>query len=199
MHSMTFVPCAQSVGWALAVVLSGCAGSVKHMQAVANVNTTLSSQEAAVVFIRPSTYGFPIQSSVFDVRTGQPMLLAGLVAAKKKLFYRTAPGPHLFMVMGESGDFLAANLAPGKTYYVVDAPRLGIAAARFSLRPLKTEEEALLPQWLAQTEWVVINAESSRWARENASEIQKKRAKYYPEWLSKPESTRPVLGPAGGR
>jgi hypothetical protein len=171
----------------------GCAGAVKNMQPVANVNTVAAPTEAVVVFLRPSGVGYAVQTSVFEVNEGVPSRLVGIVAAKKKVVYRTTPGPHTFMVIGESADFMYADLAPGRTYYALATVRPGFWKARFSLKPVTPAEHGDLTGWLADSEWVAVNADSERWAAENAADIEKKRSAYLAKWLQKPEADRPFL------
>ena len=61
-----------------------------------------------IVFLRPSTLGFAVQSSVFNATEDTPDLV-GIVAAKAKVAYQLDPGDYLFMVIGESADFMTAN------------------------------------------------------------------------------------------
>lgn len=182
------------LGWA-ALAAVGCAGPVKNMAEVATANTVASENEAVVVFLRPSTFGGAVQSSVFEVVNGAPSRLVGIVAAKKKVVYRTTPGPHTFMVIGEGADFMAADLAPGRTYYALSTVRPGFWKARFSLKPVTPAENGELTKWLADASWVEVNADSQRWAAENAASIEKKREAYLPKWLQKPELDRPFLRP----
>lgn len=178
---------------ALAAV--GCAGSVKNMQPVANVNTVASPAEAVVVFLRPSGAAFGVQSVVFEVPDGAPARLVGIVAAKKKVAYRVAPGHHTFMVIAESADFMSADLEPGRTYYALATPRPGFWKARFSLRPVTATDRGDLAGWLADSEWVAVNADSERWAQENAADVESKRSAYLAKWLQKAEADRPYLHP----
>jgi len=104
----------------IAFVLSGCAGTVKNMQPFQGDPAKLVPEagKAMVVFMRPSTLGFAVQSSVFRATEGTPDLV-GIVAAQAKVAYQVDPGDHLFMVIGESADFMTAQVAAGKTYYAV--------------------------------------------------------------------------------
>jgi len=57
------------------------------------------------------------------------------------------------------------------------------------------DEKPQLTSWLADTQWVVTNADSGRWARDNAADIAEKKREYLPKWNAKPASDRPSLGP----
>ncbi len=185
----------------LILFLSGCAGSVKNMEAVSseNIVTTPESGKSLVVFMRPSGFGFGIQSSVFEVK-GNDLQLAGIVAAKKKVTYQVNPGEHLFMVVGESADFMSANLEADKTYYALVTPRLGLWKARFSLEPVHYDEtkSTEFADWLNSCEWVKISLESESWVNSNLDSIQTKRVEYYEDWMEKDANERPKLLPLDG-
>jgi hypothetical protein len=187
---------------ALVMALSGCAGSVKHMRPVSpdQVVTRPDPGKSMVVFMRPSGIGFAIQSSVFEVRDETSSLM-GIVAAKKKVACQMQPGEHLFMVIGESADFMSADLEAGKTYYALVTPRIGVWKARFSLKPVHADElqSEKFQEWLNGCEWVEKTPDSDQWAASNMSSIQSKRVKYYEKWMSKDASERPRLLPQDGQ
>jgi hypothetical protein len=150
--------------------------------------------------MRPSTLGFAIQSSVFDVTDGDPQLV-GIVAAKKKVGYQVEPGEHLFMVVGESADFMSATLAENKTYYALVTPRMGLWKARFSLQPVHADELGgdEFQDWLDGCEWVEKTPESDQWATANIMSIRSKQNEYHAKWMAKSATERPVLYATDGR
>lgn len=185
----------------LALALGGCAGTVKHMQEVPaeQVKSKPDPDKAMVVFMRPSTLGFAVQSSVFNIDQPTPQL-AGIVPAKYKVAYEVEPGEHMFMVIGESADFMSAELAAGKVYYALVTPRMGFWKARFSLKPIHQNElgSEEFAQWKADTKWVVTNEDTDAWAREHMSSIQEKHNEYLPQWRAKPKTEQPHLSPIDG-
>jgi len=186
----------------LALLLSSCAGTVKNMRTVQPDEIVSAPEEgkSLVVFMRPSTLGFAIQSSVFEIEGDHPSLV-GIVAAKKKVSYELEPGKHLFMVIGESADFMSAELEANKTYYALVTPRMGVWKARFSLMPIHLSEldSSQFSEWLEACEWVEKNTDSENWASENMPSIESKRETYYEKWMSKDVSERPNLLPQDGR
>jgi hypothetical protein len=178
-----------------AAASAGCGAHVKNMRPVESVNTVAAPNESVIVFLRPSHVGFAIQSAVWEVMPNQPSNLVGIVAAKKKVVYRTAPGTHLFMVTSENADFMEARLEPGRTYYALVTPRMGVWRARFSLRPVHIGDSLQLPEWQRDTGWVELDETSARWAAENLPDIEERRARYFNEWLQKQPFDRPVLMP----
>jgi len=187
---------------AITSLLSGCAGTVVHMRELAADKAPVAPApgKAAVVFLRPSGVGFAVQSSVFEVKDNQS-LLVGIVAAKTKVAYQVEPGKRLFMAIGESADFMTADLLPNRTYYVLVAPRMGLWKARFGLKPVRGEEldSPEIKSSLADCKWVEKTDASENWARGNMASIESKRAEYYPDWVKQPEQERPHLSQGDGR
>ena len=184
---------------ALCVVAVACshAGTVKHMLPVARVDTTPAANGAVVVFLRPSGWGALTQSSVFEVTDPGESVLVGIVAAKMKVAYRTTPGHHVFMSVGENADFMDAMLDGGKVYYVSLIAGPGYKA-RFILRPVHADQRGDVPGWLSDTSWVATTRDSQQWADENAASIGKKRARYWPQWIAGELGPREALvGPDG--
>ena len=185
----------------LALLLGGCAGSVKNMRSVSEemAITEPPDGKSLIVFMRPSGIGYAIQSSVFDIDNGEPELV-GIVAAKKKVSYLAEPGNHLFMVVGESGDFMTAELLPNKTYYALVTPRLGVWKARFSLKPVTAGQldGAEFTGWLNDCQWVEKTEASEQWANDNMASIRSKYDQYFPKWMAKPDSDKPTLTPGDG-
>ena len=179
----------------MGLAFSGCAS--KYMQPVdpaKEISYAPSENEAVIIFMRPSAFGGAIQSSVFDVTTEENVLV-GIVSSKAKVAHKTAPGEHIFMVVGESADFMKAELEQGKMYYAIVTPRMGVWKARFSLKPIHRDEltSEKFKAWSNSCNFVENTAGSYQWAQENASSIQSKRVTYFEKWMSKPETDRPVL------
>ena len=179
------------------MLFTGCAGSVKNMQPLTpeQVVSAPEKDKAMVVFMRPSSIGYAIQSSVFEMKKSTPTLV-GIVAAKKKVAYELDAGEHLFMVVGESADFMSANLEANKTYYALVTPRMGVWKARFSLKPISKEElvTSEFNEWLNECEWVGKSQASENWMSGNISDISSKYTEYYAKWLNnKDEAERPKL------
>lgn len=186
----------------IASLISGCAGKVMHMQELAADKAPVAPApgKAAVVFLRPSGMGFAIQSSVFEVKDNQS-LLVGIVAAKTKVAYQVEPGKRLFMAVGESAEFMTADLLPNRTYYVLVAPKMGLWKARFGLEPVPGKEldSPEFKSSLAECKWVEKNAASVNWARGSMASVESKRTEYYPGWMKQPEPERPHLLQGDGR
>lgn len=190
----------RSVAILLLLTLGACAGTSDYMSAVPTdkADYKVEPDKAMVVFMRPSSLGFAVQSSVFDVTDGKPEFI-GIVSAKKKIAHYTTPGQKRYMVIGESADFMGADLNADKVYYALVTPRMGLWKARFSLRPIEgsTVNDGNFKDWYEDTEWVEIRPSAKTWAAENSASINEKMNDYLPEWLEK--SPKPVLTATDGQ
>jgi len=169
-------------------------GPVKHMQSVDAANTAPSTEDAVIVFVRPTGDAMARQWSVFEIGDENKAELVGILASMKKLVYRAPPGRHLFMAVAESADFMTANLEAGKLYYVL----LMATDEGLSLQPVRASEHGQLAPRLAETKWVETTPDSFVWARDNAPDIEAKRFKYYGIWRHKPSFERLALFPDDG-
>ena len=152
--------------------------------------------KATVVFYRSSAFGGGVQSSVFDITTDPPAFV-GIISTSMKLAYVAPPGTRRFMVIGESADFMDAELLPGRTYYALVAPRFGVWKARFSLRPRAATDKEMQEQ-LATCTWYDNTPASREWAQQKLPEIVALEKEYLPAWLAKAEE-KPALMPNDGR
>jgi hypothetical protein len=157
-------------------------------------NYAPDAEHALVVFMRPSTMGNAIQSSVFDITDGQSKLV-GIVSAKKKVVCKSDPGERLFMVVGESADFMKADLQAGKTYYSLVEPRIGVWKARFSLEPVHKADlnSDKFDDWVKSCQYYENTDASLKWAEQNVDSLNSKKEKYLEKWNSRPEAERPAL------
>lgn len=185
------LPVKLSVTAALLWLLTGCAAN--HLTVVddgAKV-TRPAPGKALVIFLRPSNYGGPVPSPVYDGET-----FIGTLTGGKHFAYQAEPGSHMFMVIGENADFMRAQLIAGKTYYAGVFARPGVWKARFGFRPYNgssvTDAKAALGQQ------VVPNDAARQWAQDNAADVRAKRADYLPKWEAKPDSEKQTLNAESG-
>jgi hypothetical protein len=174
---------------------AGCSVQSDLMTRTGDRATTLAPEagKALVVFLRPTLTGYAIQAAVYD---GERFI--GIVSRHAAVPYQADPGAHRFMVVSEAADFLDAELAPGRTYFVNVAPRMGAWRARFSLLPLSAERDARdVATWLGESTVVAPNADGQAWAERNHASVLKKKNAYEPKWLQK--AARPTLHAGDGR
>jgi hypothetical protein len=178
------------IKWSFALVLlaglAGCQSSLMVKSKKGEPNP--EPGKALVVFMRPSSLGGAIQSSVYDTRDKGNKFI-GIVSSKTKLAYQADPGDHLFMVIAENADFMVAHLDAGKTYYTLVSPRMGVWKARFSLLPIHNRADAKYSthssdfrKWMAKTAWVDVTPQAEQWYREHAADIESKKLDYMSRW-----------------
>ncbi|MGR9115950.1 MAG: hypothetical protein ACU85E_09305 [Gammaproteobacteria bacterium] len=190
------------IGIVIPVLLlaGGCTSSLMKKSVSDNeVIPAGNPEHAQIIFMRPSSFGGAIQSSVFDLKQEGSQLsddvFVGIVSANTKVLYDAEPGYHLFMVVGENADFMPAHLQAGKTYYALVTPRMGWWKARFSLKPI--HQETLVSDdfhdWFESTDWYENTGESQQWAKKNWQSIQDKKQGYLEKWEQKPKSEKDKL------
>lgn len=150
---------------------------------------TAATASSKIVFMRPHAFGGAIQASVFDVTGAGDAKFIGIINMHTQLSYPVQPGRYTFMVVGESADFMEADIVAGKSYYALVIARPGAWKARFSFVPVRDNEKRV-EQWEQSLRPVASTPRTTAWAKQNASSIESKRSRYYAEWSGKPESQR---------
>lgn len=170
--------------------LFGCASPRMNLSVPQEKEITPKPDKALVYFIRPSKLGFAIHAAVYDDEQ-----FIGMVPYGQKLPYHASPGKHRYMVISESADFLSADLAAGKTYYIEVVPRMGAWRARFSLAPVAKEElqTAKVKAKIAKARLISNNQNAYDWATGNHPSVLAKKEKYLKKWNAKPDSEKPSL------
>jgi hypothetical protein len=135
-------------------------------------DAVLSGDQSVVVFFRDSIFGAAIQAPIVEATDAGPKFVS-IVSSNIKVLYRTTPGRHAFVVGGESGHMLDANLAPRKFYYVRVVPRFGLLKARFGLEPVRGDEKQL-EQALSGCKWHTPGQTASAWFLENKASMEEK-------------------------
>lgn len=178
------------IKWSFALVLlAGLAGCQSSLMVRSNKGEPKPEPgKALVVFLRPSSFGGAIQSSVYDTHDKGDRFI-GIVSSKTKIAYQADPGDHLFMVIAENADFMVAHLDAGKTYYTLVSPRMGVWKARFSLLPIHNRPDVKYStqssdfrEWMDKTAWVDVTPQAERWYREHAADLQSKKVEYMRRW-----------------
>ena len=175
----------------LVVFLTACKSSLMEPVTEQQI-TNVPQEQARVVFIRSSFFGQAIQSSVYDVTDGTPKFI-GIISNDTQVVFDSTPGEKMFMVVGESADFLKATLDKSETYYAVVTPRMGVWKARFSLHPVRNKgTEAKFyygsdefKKMLKAATYATAGEKAMNWAVKNQEDIQEKYAEYLPDWKSK--------------
>ena len=179
------------------ILLQACTSA--HLMPVKNPAQAMKPQpgKSLVVFMRTSFFGGGIQSTVYN---GTDYIAT--VSAGTRIAYQAEPGEHMFMVIGESADFMKANLTAGKTYYAVVRVRPGLWKARFSFAPVKNDvTRDGLNSMIESTDLMEPNQEGLIWAKGHEQNIKAKYNKYLSDWQAKDEAARTAqtLKPEDGR
>jgi hypothetical protein len=177
------------------LTLGACASN--HMTPIPSERQTVSpaNGKSLIHFMRPTSFGGAIQSTLYD---GDDYI--GTISANKRLAYQCDPGEHMFMIVGESADFMAADLIAGKTYYVNVQPRMGIGKARFSLNPMNGQvPQKKIDRWVQATREVEVNEKGEQWAIDHRDSIDNLKSRYLPKWEAKPVDQQQRLLPESGR
>ena len=178
----------------LSLVTTMCGYALAPIPAAAQEIPEPEEGKALIIFLRPSKKAKRIKSSVFDLTSGKSEII-GIASGRTKLAYSTDPGEHLFMVIGESADFMKADLEAGKTYYSTIRVRMGAWKARFSLLPVRQAEldGAEFQEWNSASPLIENREKSAAWAEKHAKSIEKKRTKYFKKWEKKSETEKAAV------
>ena len=176
----------------IVLFLSGCAAGLKMPISANQEIHTPTSGKAQIVFMRSTFIGSAISASLYDITSGEPTFL-GVIQNNNKIVRSLSPGEHMFMIVGESADFMGANVKTGKTYYAMATPRMGAWKARFSLKPIRRKatgkelsvESNDFRKWQKNTKIVEVDEKASAWAKANMASIKSKQATYWPKWVGK--------------
>ncbi len=172
------------------ILLAGCQSTLME-PITEQVSTNVKQGESRVVFMRSAFIGQAIQASVFKINNGVPEFI-GIISNDTKVTFDTTPGEHMFMVVGESADFLKAELAENKTYYSIVSPRMGFWKARFSLHPVRNNDKAKFKydskdfvEMQTDSKFVQSGVKAENWAVKNSASINEKLSEYLPDWQQK--------------
>ena len=180
----------------LAAATAGCAG-VSHMTTVPAEEQVQEAEpgKALVYFIRATTLGGGIPAYLYD---GEKYV--GTVLPDSHIGFQAAPGEHMFMLTGDTADFMRADLLPDKIYYVVVEPYMGYITYRFALRPMNGQvSQEKIDKWLESTRQLDVDEDGERWAASNTARASKFKNKYLAKWEEKPEDAKQFLRPESGK
>ncbi len=94
------------------------------------------ADKAVVYFVRLSSLGFAINFSYFDSTR-----LIAKCNGTNYVRYECQPGSHLFWARSENKDFVEAELAAGKIYFIEVQPQMGGIKAAVQLFPVTPEND----------------------------------------------------------
>jgi len=129
----------------VAVLLSGCAGSLTTPVPGGKVSYSKAQSSAYVVFSRPEYVGAALTNTIVEFNPNTyATQLVGILGPKNKLVYRTTPGTHYFyMDGGENDDMIKITTKSSMEYYVHTAVSMGIMVGRFYFKPIRYPSVAI--------------------------------------------------------
>src|SRR6185503_5915252 len=146
-----------------------------------------AENQAVVVFV-----GRAAMALLYDVSDGDQEIFIGISDPATKVAYLSPAGRRRFMVVGETADFLDADLVAGKTYYALVTSRPGWVAARYSFRPVRRSEAGAgrEAQWIADAQWVEPNERGQKYASDHSRHAHAKKLGNLPKHEAKSPDDR---------
>jgi hypothetical protein len=138
--------------------------------------------QALVVFV-----GRALRALLYDISDGDTERFIGIVEPETKAAYLSPTGRRRFMVVGETADFLDADLLPGRTYHALVTGRPGWVAPRFSFRPVRRADvdAGRVATWIADAAWVEPNERGQRYAADHTRTVHDKKLGNLPKYEGK--------------
>ena len=146
-----------------------------------------AENQATVVFL-----GRAAMALLYDISDGDNEIFIGIADPDTKVSYLSPAGRRRFMVVGETADFLDADLVAGKTYYALVTSRPGWVAARYSFRPVRRSEaeSGREAEWISQWKWVEPNERGQKYANDHRSHAHSKKLGNLPKHEAKSPDDR---------
>ncbi|NNK84622.1 MAG: hypothetical protein HKO79_05160 [Desulfobacterales bacterium] len=122
------------------MIISSCGGP-KHYIVKENTMSNHQNKEnkSIIIFIRQQS-GF---GGTHDVAVYDGDKLIGILSKASYVVYETEPGDHLFASYSAKLDFLKANVAPGKTYYVQASHQDLVGVLRSKIVAVKKDSDIM--------------------------------------------------------
>jgi hypothetical protein len=155
---------------ALTLLLGGCAGTSKYMVKSEPTKAGPPPDKSVVYIMRPSGFGFAINFQIWDRDR-----FIGLSQAKSYFAYVCDPGKHLFIGIAENKVAVDADVAPGKSYFIITEPRMGGWKARLAMTPVTRGSEVWdnVAGLIAEMEYIVpVEDEVRAWDSAKKVEAQ---------------------------
>jgi hypothetical protein len=97
--------------------------------------------KAVVYVMRPSGNTFQLNWPYASFQVWDRDQFIGMSGAKSYFAYLCAPGRHLFIGIAENKVAVEADLAPGRSYYILTVQRYGAVKARLGMIPVTQGSE----------------------------------------------------------
>lgn len=182
----------------LAIVqLVGCAAFIDIKESENQELPALSSDKSRIVFMRSSMHASLNDVLMYEIVDGKPAYF-GALKNNTKFSLDTSPGKHTFMALGVGSDYMLADLAAGKTYYVMVTPR-GWPVVNFSFQPFRSDDSGKFKLdsddfkgWRKSTKRIENVASSFEFAKDKQTFAEESHKNNWPKWQQKPEADQAV-------
>jgi len=155
--------------------MTGCAGT-KLMQPIdhAQVNETVNSDEAVIVFFRPPMFrGRALNPGLIEVGEKEKLSFVAIMSNGTKYIHRTTPGKHQYFwsttsILGPIVSYpLEANIEAGKIYYT------GVFGDN-PFTPVINVSDETFKKDFASCDWVQNTPDGQQWFDKNIKSLQDK-------------------------
>jgi len=158
---------------------------------------------ASISFLRPVSPDEGLvkhAESVWEIVDDKPVFV-GVLKSRQRINYAVQPGTHLFMAVGETAEFMTADIGVDRTYYAVLTGKMGTWKPRFWLRPIHQSEfgSKEFADALSACALIEKSPKDDAWAAANTKTVEARRAASFATWQRKAEVERPGLLPVDGR
>ena len=163
-----------------------------------------SSDVARIIFLR-SRKAYRNLVAVFTVK-GPDIQYHGVTKGRVQQVLDLPPGKHTIMVLGETTDYMTADIEGGKTYYAIIRARMGGWKPRFSVFPVKRsggyyDHNHKYVKSLQRNKFHTMEHPNKKWWSEKRKiAVLKKHQVWWPKWQTKPAAHRAkfALSPEDG-
>ena len=116
-------------------------GSSGHIQFPHHTASNGPPPDKALVYVQRPSRGPVINRPFNSFQVWDRDQFIGLSQPKSYFAYLCAPGRHLFIGIAENKVAVEADLAPGRSYYILTVPRYGGMKARLAMIPVTQGSE----------------------------------------------------------
>lgn len=181
-----------SISIMLLAVLSGCSSKMMDPVLIPDIP---QDKQASITFFRTSLFGGTVQAPIAEEVQDGNLNLVGICSTDTKIRYFVSPGRHIFVVGGESGSLLEAEIAPNMNYYVRVVPRIGWFKNRFEMVGVTPQDLATqnVQEEIKKCTLVKPNEAADQWFVNNQESMKNKLQAAKEKFQKRSDSSRYVL------
>ena len=179
------------------IAINGCSSKLMSPAMTDVDNDKLDENTSCVTFFRHYIAGNAVQAPIAEYIDGD-LKFIGISSYNTRFRLLTTPGSHIFVVGGESGNILKADLKGKKNYYVHVSPNLGLFKARFDLKAVHQDEIEKNKDNIVKCNLVVPNSKSEKWFDDNKISMRKKAKTGLEKFERRDDKSPYILNPEDG-